>query len=139
MPTKIQRIIGWTLTVLVGLFLIGASGIPKFLDTSNIPDMANMMAKLQIPLGLLKTLGVIEISVAVLYLIPHTAFLGAILTTGYLGGALWTHLRVGDTWYFPIIVGVLMWVGLALRRPVIFRLLLGQDSLEPTVNDSSPG
>ena len=138
MPTKIQRIIGWTLTVLVGLFLIGASGIPKFLDISNIQDMANMMAKLQIPLGLLKTLGVIEISVAVLYLIPRTAFLGAILTTGYLGGALWTHLRVGDTWYFPIIVGVLMWVGLALRRPVIFRLFLGRDSLEPIVNDSSP-
>ncbi len=49
MPTKTQRIIGWTLTVLVGLFLIGASGIPKFLDISKIPDMADMMAKLQSP------------------------------------------------------------------------------------------
>jgi hypothetical protein len=48
MPTKIQRIIGWTLTILVGLFLIGASGVPKFLDVSKIPDMANMLAKLQI-------------------------------------------------------------------------------------------
>ena len=43
MPTKTQRIIGWTLTVLVGLFLIGASGIPKFLDISKIPSMADMM------------------------------------------------------------------------------------------------
>ena len=51
-----------------------------------------------------------------------------ILTTGYLGGALWTHLRVGDTWFFPIIIGVLLWLGLALRRPAIFRLLLGQES-----------
>ena len=128
MPTKTQRIIGWVLTVLVGLFLIGASGVPKFLDISKIPAMADMMTKLQIPLNLLKTLGVIEISVAVLCLIPRTAFLGAILTTGYLGGAVWTHLRVGEPWFFPIIVAVLMWLGLALRRPAIFRLLLGQES-----------
>lgn len=137
MPTKTQRIIGWILTVLVGLFLIGASGVPKFLDTSKIPDMAAMLAKLQIPLDLLKIVGVIEISVAVLYLIPRTAFLGAILTTGYLGGAVWTHLRVGDTWFFPIIVAVLMWLGLALRRPAIFRLLLGQKSLAPPTNDAA--
>ena len=137
MPTKTKRIIGWTLTVLVGLFLIGASGVPKFLDISKIPAMADMMTKLQIPLNLLKTLGVIEISVAVLCLIPRTAFLGAILTTGYLGGAVWTHLRVGEPWFFPIIVAVLMWVGLALRRPVIFRLLLGQESLAPPIDGAA--
>ena len=125
MPTKAQRITGWILTALVGLFLIGASGVPKFID---FPGKADMMSKLQIPLELLTTLGVIEVAVAVLYLIPRTAFLGAILTTAYLGGALWTHLRVNDTWYFPIIVGVLMRLGLALRRPVIFRLLMGQAS-----------
>lgn len=95
------------------------------------------MAKLQIPLHLVTTLGVIEVSLAVLYLIPRTAFLGAILTTAHLGGALWTHLRVGDTWFFPIIIGVLMWLGLALRRPVIFRLLLGQESLATLRNDAA--
>ena len=137
MPTKAKRIIGWTLTVLVGLFLIGASGVPKFLDISKIPNMADMMAKLQIPLDLLKILGVIEISVAVLYLIPRTAFLGAILTTGYLGGAVWTHLRVGEPWFFPIIIGVVMWLGRAFRRPVIFRLLLGKDSLTPSISDAA--
>ncbi len=66
------------------------------------------MGKLEIPQSLWSTLGVIEITVALLYLIPRTAFLGALLTTGYLGGALWTHLRVGDPWFFPIIIGVLM-------------------------------
>jgi hypothetical protein len=149
MPTKTQRIIGWTLTVLVGLFLIGVSGVPKFrpipakpvvADKADGPeefDMGAVMEKLQIPLGLLKTLGVIEISVAVLYLIPRTAFLGAILTTGYLGGAVWTHLRVGDPWYFPIIIGVLLWLGLALRRPAIFRLLLGEDSPAPPINNAA--
>jgi hypothetical protein len=134
MPTKTQRIIGWVLTVLVGLFLLGASGIPKFFD---FPGKADMMAKLQIPLDLLTTVGIIEVSVAILYLIPRTAFLGAVLTTAYLGGAVWTHLRVGDPWFFPIIIGVLMWLGLALRRPAIFQLLLGQESPTPITNDAA--
>jgi hypothetical protein len=134
MPTKTQRIIGWILTILVGLFLLGASGIPKFLD---FPGKADMMTKLQIPLDLLTTVGIIEVTVAVLYLIPRTAFLGALLTTAYLGGAVWTHLRVGDPWFLPIIIGVLMWLGLALRRPTIFRLLLGQESPAPPASDTA--
>jgi hypothetical protein len=134
MPTKTQRIIGWVLTVLVGLFLLGASGIPKFIE---FPGKADMMTKLQIPLDLLTTIGIIEVTVAVLYLIPRTAFLGALLTTAYLGGAVWTHLRVGDPWFFPIIIGVLMWLGLALRRPTIFHLLLGQESPSPPIKDAA--
>jgi hypothetical protein len=125
MPTKAMRITGWTLTILVGLFLIGASAVPKFID---FPGKADLMGKIQVPLNLLTTLGILEVTVAVLYLIPRTSFLGAILTTGYLGGAVWTHFRVGDAWFFPIIIGVLMWTGLALRRPTIFRLLLGQEN-----------
>lgn len=119
MPPKVQRITGWVLTGLVGLFLIGASGVPKFFD---FPGKNEMMEKMGIPLSLLPTIGVIEIAVSVLYLIPRTSFLGAILVTGYLGGAVFTHLRVGDPWYFPIIVGVLAWGGLALRQPLIFTL-----------------
>jgi membrane protein insertase Oxa1/YidC/SpoIIIJ len=134
MPTKTQRIIGWVLTVLVGLFLLGASGIPKFIE---FPGKADMMTKLQIPLDLLTTIGIIEVTVAVLYLIPRTAFLGALLTTAYLGGAVWTHLRVGDPWFFPIIIGVLMWLGLALRRHAIFQMLLGQESPSPPIKDAA--
>ena len=123
MPSKAQLIAGRALTGLVGLFLIGASGIPKFLDW---PGKKEMMDKLAIPLSLLPTLGVLEISITLIYLIPRTAFLGAILITGYLGGAIFTHLRVGDPWYFPIIIGVLTWSGLGLRRPEIFRLAAGR-------------
>ncbi len=119
MPSKAQRITGWILTGLVGLFMIGASGVPKFFD---FPGKNEMMEKLGIPLPLLPTIAVLEIAVTVIYLIPRTAFLGAILMTGYLGGAVFTHLRVGDPWYFPIIIGVLAWLGLALRQPTIFAL-----------------
>lgn len=122
MPTKAKRITSWVLIGLVGLFMIGASGIPKFID---FPQKDEMMAKMGIPLDLLPALGVLEITVAILYLIPRTSFLGAILMTGYLGGAIFTHLRVGDPWWFPILIGVLAWLGLALRQPVLFSLLLG--------------
>jgi len=54
----------------------------------------------------------------ILYAIPQTAVLGAILLTGYLGGAVSTHVRAGDgQWFFPVIFGVLVWLGLVLRDP----------------------
>ncbi|MBS0264365.1 MAG: DoxX family protein [Planctomycetes bacterium] len=121
MSNKARLITGWVLTGLVGLFLIGASGIPKFMDW---PGKNEMMDKMGIPLSLLPTIGVIEIAVTLLYLVPRTSFLGAILITGYLGGAILTHVRISDPWVFPVIIGVLTWVALGLRHPVIFKLAL---------------
>jgi hypothetical protein len=130
MSTKAKNVAGWVLTVLVGLFLIVASGVPKFTD---FPGKEEMFGKLGIPANLSFTLGVIEVAVAILFLIPRTSFVGAILVTGYLGGAVWTHLRVGEAWFFPIIIGVVMWVALGLRRPAIFELALGN-----TLSQSAP-
>ncbi|MHC2070224.1 DoxX family protein [Bremerella sp. T1] len=124
--STIKTVIGWILTGLVGLFLIGASGLPKFLF--DWPGKEEMMEHMGIALNLLPAIAVIEIAVTVLFLIPRTAFLGAVLTTGYLGGAVFTHLRVGDGWFevlFPVIVGGIMWTGLVLRRPMLFSLFLG--------------
>ena len=123
MSPKAQRMTGWVLTALVGLFMIGTSGAPKFFDW---PGKVEMMSKLEIPLPLLPTIGVIEIVVTLIYLVPRTSILGAILMTGYLGGALFTHLRVGDAWFFPIIIGVIAWSALTLRNPALFRLVVGE-------------
>ena len=122
MSAKAKHITGWVLTGLVGLFLIVASGIPKFVD---FPGKEEMFGKLGISADISFTLGVIEVAVAILFLIPRTSFVGAILVTGYLGGAVWTHLRIGEAWFFPVIIGVLMWIALGLRRPAIFELALG--------------
>ena len=122
MPSKAKRITGYLLTALVGLFLIGASGVPKFID---FPGKKEMFNHLGITTDLSPVLGVIEIAVTLLFLIPRTSFVGAILVTGYLGGAVWAHVRVGDPWFFPIIIGVVMWVALGLRKPVIFSLACG--------------
>lgn len=60
-------------------------------------------------------IGIVEVLCAVLYLIPQTAVLGAILLTGYLGGATVTHVRVGEPFFMPILFGVFFWGGLYLR------------------------
>jgi hypothetical protein len=63
-------------------------------------------------------LGVVLLACTILYLIPRTAVLGAILLTGYLGGAVATHVRAGQGLFeilFPVVLGALLWGGLALR------------------------
>jgi hypothetical protein len=63
-------------------------------------------------------LGVVLVACTILYLIPQTAVLGAILLTGYLGGAVATHVRAGQGPFeilFPVVLGALLWGGLVLR------------------------
>lgn len=71
-------------------------------------------------------LGIVLLVCTVLYLIPKTAILGAILLTGYLGGAVATHVRAGDTLFiilFPAFFGALLWGGLYLRDARLRRLI----------------
>ena len=123
MPSKAQRITGWVVSVLVSLFLMGPSAVGKFVEWEG---KAEMFEKMGVTSELVFKIGVLEIALALLFLIPRTSFLAAILLTGYLGGAVMTHLRIGEPLYFPIILGVVMWIGLGLRRPEIFALAVGK-------------
>jgi hypothetical protein len=78
-------------------------------------NAAENMAKYGYPASVSQTLLVVEIACVVVYVIPQTAVLGAILLTGYLGGAVATHVRVGEPFLFPVAFGVLVWLGLFLR------------------------
>lgn len=60
-------------------------------------------------------IGILELACTIVYAVPRTSVLGAILLTGYLGGATATHVRIGDPFYFPVVFGVLLWLGLFLR------------------------
>ena len=72
--------------------------------------------KLGYPVDLVPTIGLIELVCAVLFVIPRTAVLGAILMTGYFGGAVASHLRVGDgMWPVPIVFGAMVWGSIFLR------------------------
>jgi hypothetical protein len=76
------------------------------------------------PEGAATAIGLVELACVVLYVVPRTAILGAILLTGYLGGAVATHVRIGDpSAITPLLVGVLAWAGLYLREPSLHALL----------------
>jgi hypothetical protein len=67
------------------------------------------------PEGAATGIGLAELACAVLYAVPRTRVLGAILVTGYLGGAIATHVRVGDVFLIPLVLGIIVWAGLFLR------------------------
>lgn len=68
-------------------------------------------------------IGIVELLCVVVYLIPRTSVLGAILITGYFGGAVATHVRVSDAFVIPLVLGVLAWGGLFLRDARLRELL----------------
>jgi uncharacterized membrane protein YphA (DoxX/SURF4 family) len=121
-PKSKAKIAGWILSVLLVLFLAGASAPGKFIE---FEGKAEMFAKMGITDKVAFYVGIVEIVAAVLFLIPRTAFIAAILLTAYLGGAVWTHARVEDHFLFPIVIGVLVWVALGLRDQRVFQMAFG--------------
>ncbi|MFG0335184.1 MAG: DoxX family protein [Maioricimonas sp. JB049] len=94
--------------------LFGMSAVMKFMGG---PDVAEGFAHLGLPESMRIPLGIVELACVVFYLIPQTAIIGAILLTGYVGGAICTHWRVGDIFVANVIIGVLVWLALWLREP----------------------
>ena len=108
---------GWIISGLVALFSLFDAGA-KFVKPAPV---AEAFARTGWPIELSSTLGAILLACTVIYLIPQSTVLGAILLTGYLGGAVATNLRLQNPLLthtlFPVYTGVLLWLGLWLREP----------------------
>ena len=105
---------GRIISGLPALFLL-VDGAMKLFKPAFVVDAT---VKLGYPENVIIPIGVVLIICTILYLIPKTSVLGAILLTGYLGGAVATHVRTGESLFsivFPVIFGVLLWLGLYLR------------------------
>lgn len=87
------------------------------------PELAEGMGHLGLPATMVTPLAILELTCVVVYLIPRTAVLGAILLAGYLGGAICTHWRVGDPVFVQILVGLFVWLGIYLREPRLKALI----------------
>ncbi len=111
--SRVPRVIGWVIAA-IATFIFGLSA---FMKMNRPPDFAEGMLHLGLPERLATPLAILEVACLVLYLVPQTAVLGAILLTGYLGGAIATHLRVGDPIVIQATLAVLIWIGAALREP----------------------
>jgi hypothetical protein len=109
-PSKL-RWAGYILSGLPALLLLFSAGM-KLLRN---PQAVQGFATYGYPANAVLGIGLLELVCTVLYLIPRTAVLGAILLTGYMGGATVTHLRAGEPFLVQSLVGVLLWGGLYLR------------------------
>ena len=122
-PSTAASVTGWVLTILPALGLI-FSGVMKLIQPGTPEEMTKYLDPLGLRIDQLFGLGILELTCVVLYLVPQTAMLGAILVTGYMGGAIATHVRVGDFAIAPLVViGVLVWLGLFLRYPKLRRMI----------------
>lgn len=113
---KIALWAGYIITTLVVLFLLFDCTI-KLL---NLPMAIDGTVVLGYPASVVVPLGILQLICLMIYLLPQTSVLGAILITGYLGGAIATHVRLGNPLFshilFPVYVGLMIWGGLYLRN-----------------------
>lgn len=112
-----MKVTGWIISALMAAFMV-FDAVGKFAKPQQVVDA---FARTGWPMDLSVTLGAILLICTVLYLIQKTSVLGAILLTGYLGGAVATNLRLHNPMFsntlFPVYFGVLIWIGLWLREP----------------------
>ncbi len=122
--------IGFILTALVGLFLTFDTVIKVLMLAPAVQGTMQLGYRADSVLWI----GMIELVCVVLYFVPRTSVLGALLLTGYLGGAIATHVRVGSPLLshtlFPIYVALLLWGGLYLREPRLRELVPFRRSLD---------
>lgn len=122
-PTTRARWLGRILSGLPALFL-AFDAIGKLIAPRAVVEGS---ARLGLAPGVLPVLGVVLAACVALYVVPRTAALGAVLLTGYLGGAVFAHVRVDDPLFshtlLPVCFGACLWAGLSLRDPRVRALL----------------
>lgn len=121
-PSRMALRFGRILTGLIVLF-VAIDGIGKVLKIAPVMEAC---IPLEIPERVIPGLGGALILATSLHAIPQTSILGAILLTGYLGGAVWTHVRMGGPVFpmiFPVILGAILWLAMYLREPTLRALI----------------
>ena len=102
---------GYIISAIPVLMLL-VSGVMKLVKSAPVVEG---FIRFGYPESLALGIGLVELACAAIYVIPRTSVLGAILLTGYLGGATATHVRIGDPFFAPIVLGVMVWGGLFFR------------------------
>lgn len=118
-----MKLAGYGLTGLCALFLFMDAGM----KLARMPIVLETTAQIGWPVSSVVPLGIVLLISTLLYLFPRTSILGAVLLTGYLGGAVATHVRIESPLFthtlFGVYVGILMWAGLYLRDPILRSIL----------------
>lgn len=105
-------VVGWIMSAAAVTFLLVDSAMKPL----SVPASVESTVELGYPASLVPWIGLLLLVCLVIYIVPRTAVLGAILLTGYLGGAAATQVRLEDPWFvLPVVLGLLLWAGLSLR------------------------
>ena len=110
-PSKGMLWGGRVLSALPSLGLLMSAGM----KLSHAPQIVEGFTKFGFSEASLTPIGILELACVITYLVPRTAIFGAILVTAYLGGATVTHVRVGEPFIAPVVLGIFAWLGLYLR------------------------
>lgn len=121
--------VGWTLTILLTLLFTMSAGV-KLAQPGDIKK--DWVEKNGFPAHTLVPIGAVELACVALFLIPRTSVLGAILLTGYMGGAICTHVRMDELFIPQVVIGALPWLALWLREPRL-------RALAPQVGEAKQG
>jgi len=111
--------VGWGISGLASLIFV-ISAVMKLVGGAEVKEG---LAHLGLPGSMLTPLSILELACALIYLIPATSVLGAVLLTGYIGGAICTHWRVGDPFFIQSALGIFVWLGIYLREERLKALL----------------
>jgi uncharacterized membrane protein YphA (DoxX/SURF4 family) len=122
LPSANPKWMTWTGRVLSALpaLMLVMSGVMKLMKSE---EVTKGMTHLGYDPDLAMGLGILELTCTLIYAIPQTAALGAILLTGYMGGAIATHVRLGEPFVIQALIGVVIWLGLYLREPRLRALI----------------
>lgn len=123
MPKSNLERAGWGMTLLFALFMLGASALPKLAGMAVAADTMKSLGWAEAPVFFI---GCLELAFTLLFVIPRTGLLGAILMMGIYGGAIVTQMRAGSPLashtLFSVYLGLLMWGALWLRDPAFRKL-----------------
>lgn len=134
MSSKVSRIIGWVLSVLLAALLMFSASMKLNMPAEMLVDWEK-----NYPASAAPIIGVVELACAVLFLIPQTSVLGGLLVVAYLGGAVATHVGAQDgMWVSPVIFGVVAWVGLCLRDARLWKFVPIRSAPESPRDATSP-
>ena len=115
-----HHVIGWVLSALPCVVLL-LSATMKLIQH---PTVVKNLTQFGFAVKVLRPMGVVEYALVALYLFPATSFVGAILLTGWMGGAIATHFRVQDKFLVQTALPILVWIGWGLRHEALARAAL---------------
>jgi uncharacterized membrane protein YphA (DoxX/SURF4 family) len=123
MNSKTKNILYWTLTGLVALIFVGSSS-GKLMGSAETVQMAESFG---ISGSLFTTIGIIELMSVILFVIPRTGVLGTLLLTGYMGGAVATHLQHNISVVAPSVILAFVWIVAVFRFPELLQRIKGNN------------